>query len=93
MNTNINIKLKSAVMNTTAVSGGRGQSAYEVWLSEGNVGSALDFLQSLKAGTYVFSPPVAASKWIINHNLGYIPYVIIVDENNARVISDVKHKY
>jgi hypothetical protein len=52
---NVNVQLKSYTLQTEVKVGTRGKSAYESWLSQGNVGSEADFVAAmLQDATYVF---------------------------------------
>lgn len=58
---NVNVQLKTYTLETEVKVGARGKSAYESWLSQGNVGSEADFVAALlQDATYVFTQQVSA---------------------------------
>ena len=71
--------------------GPAGESAYELWISEGNTGTVADFLASLGAGSYTHSQLDSQLEWAIQHNLGYFPNVMSFDSAGSQIIGDVTH--
>ena len=71
------------------VKGEPGLSAYEVWLSLGNIGSKQDFIQSLRGIPEVFQFTQPSQVWVINHNLGYYPQVTVYSLAHVEVEADV----
>lgn len=72
--------------------GERGLSAYEIWLSEGNIGTVEDFLNSLVPkgqATYVYNQVTMSKVWVINHNLARMPNVTIADTSGNVVLADI----
>jgi hypothetical protein len=66
--------------------GPKGDSAYEVALNNGFVGTELEWLETLKANvSYKFIQAVANTTWSITHNLGYMPSVTIIDSGGNEV--------
>lgn len=58
---NVNVQLKTYTLETEVKVSARGKSAYESWLSQGNVGSEADFVAALlQDATYVFTQQVSA---------------------------------
>lgn len=76
-------------VTATVTNGARGASAYEVWLSEGNTGTAADFLNWLKSDSYKHVQSAASSEWTIVHNLGKFPSVTIVDSIDRVVYGEI----
>jgi hypothetical protein len=88
----VNVQLKSYVLETEVKVGARGKSAYESWLSQGNVGSEADFVNAmLQDATYIFEQQEASSEWAIVHNLNKFPAVTIVDSAETVVFGDVEY--
>lgn len=86
--------------------GDEGDSAYEVWLAEGNVGTEQDFLDSLKgeqgeqgppgpsgsaAAAYTHDQAVPADVWTVTHNLGFHPSVTTFDSAGSEQIGSIQH--
>lgn len=100
-NTNINVSLTSPVIETTikpnatiissVITGGRGKSAYEVWIDEGHTGSPEDFLNWLKQDSFVYTELQPLTTWTIVHNLGKYPSVTIIDSADRMVIGEVHY--
>ena len=100
-NNTINVTLNSPIIETTitpnaqiqstVITGGRGYSAYEIWLKEGHTGTEADFLSWLKNDSYVHDQLSSSEIWTINHNLGKYPSVTIVDSANSWVIGEVTY--
>lgn len=88
---NINVQLKTFTIETS-LSGLRGKSAYESWLSEGNVGTESDFVTAmLQDATFVFTQQAPASEWTITHNLNKFPAVTIVDSAESVVYGEIQY--
>jgi len=66
-----------------------GLSAYEVWIEDGNVGSATDYLTSVGSSTFIHDQIASSNTWVISHGLGKYPSVSIVDTGNTVIIGDV----
>ena len=60
---NVNVQLKSYTLQTEVKVSARGKSAYESWLSQGNVGSEADFVAALlQDATYIFDQQAASNE-------------------------------
>ena len=60
---NVNVQLKSYTLQTEVKVSARGKSAYESWLSQGNVGSEADFVAAmLQDATYIFDQQLATNE-------------------------------
>jgi len=75
-----------------------GQSAYEVWLSNGNTGTIDDFLASLKGAKgdsgedkYLEVPFENQMQMIIDHLFNRFAAVMIIDTDNKVVVADIQH--
>lgn len=72
--------------------GMRGDSAYEIWLKEGNEGSIQDFLNDLGADTFfIFKQNTPSKIWEINHDLNKYPSVTVVDSGDTIVYGEVSY--
>lgn len=83
--------------------GPEGESAYDVWILEGNVGTEQDFLDSLvgpigpigpsgsAAASYFHDQVSPSATWTINHNLGFRPNVSAFDSGGSEVEGDIQH--
>jgi len=70
--------------------GPKGNSAYEVALDNGFVGTEAQWLESLKAKVaFTHIQSVALSNWIINHNLNYMPNVTVIDSGGNSVEGEI----
>lgn len=72
--------------------GPEGLSAYEVWLGQGNIGTASDYLASITAAVrYEHTQSVLSDEWTITHNLGRHPAIHIEDSAGNVVFGSVRH--
>jgi len=71
-----------------------GASAYEVAVSNGFVGTEIQWLNSLQGtnglsgGSYTHIQAVASTTWTMNHNLGYRPNATAIDSSGREVEGD-----
>ena len=71
--------------------GNKGDSAYQVWLNDGNVGTEQDFLAALVGGNYIHEQMTPQNVWTIAHNLKFFPNVSSFDSAGSQVVGDVEH--
>ena len=84
---------ENATIVAQMTTGGRGKSAYEVWLSDGHAGSVSDFLAWLRATNYyIHEQGFSSTTWNINHGLGKYPSVTVVDSGGNWMIGEVYYK-
>ena len=90
---NAQINSTSTILNTTIVPniGAKGDSAYDIWLKEGNEGTVQDFLNRLRGQSFVYEQIASLDTWIIVHNLGKYPSVTVVDTGGNIVIGNVNY--
>lgn len=89
---NVNVQLKSYTLQTEVKVSARGKSAYESWLSQGNVGSEADFVTALlQDATYIFDQQAASNEWIVTHNLNKYPSVTIIDTLDRVVYGEIQY--
>lgn len=70
--------------------GPKGDSAYEVALDNGFVGTEAQWLESLKAKvSYTHIQSISMTIWIINHNLNYMPNVTVIDSGGNSVEGEI----
>ena len=67
-----------------------GPSAYEVWLSDGNVGTQDVFLASM-GGRYVHTQATLSSSWTISHSLNRHPAIHVEDSVGNIVYGSIQH--
>lgn len=71
----------------TGATGPQGLSAYDLWLQSGQVGTVDDYLDSLigpvgpSGQSYRHIQDIATTEWVIDHNLGYQPGGITVQDS------------
>lgn len=73
--------------------GDAGASAYDVAISTGYEGTEEEWLDSLKAtdSHYTHNQETSADTWTVEHNLGKIPAVTVIDSAGTEVVGDVIH--
>lgn len=70
--------------------GPQGDSAYEVAVDNGFVGTEVQWLESLKAKVaYTHIQSTSMTIWIINHNLNYMPNVTVIDSGGNSVEGEI----
>jgi hypothetical protein len=75
---------------SSASQGPKGDSAYEVALENGFVGTELEWLESLKAKVaYTHVQSVSITTWVITHNLNYMPNVTVIDSGGNSVEGEI----
>lgn len=86
--------LEASPQIASLVKGENGLDNYEIAVEEGFVGTRSEWLDSMKNGLinsnteeFIFSTPL--TEWIVNHNRGYYPNVIILDLFNRISIAEV----
>jgi hypothetical protein len=72
--------------------GPAGESAYQTWLDQGNIGSEADFLASLIGGNYTYIQMNPESVWTINHNLDFFPNVTAFDSAGTEIVGSIEHQ-
>ena len=72
--------------------GAAGESAYDLWISKGNVGSEEDFLASLIGGNYTYIQMNPETVWTINHNLDFFPNVTAFDSAGTEIVGAIEHQ-
>jgi hypothetical protein len=75
----------------SGATGADGQSAYEVWLAAGNVGSVSEFLNTLGASYYRYIQGSPSSFWDVHHTLARYPNVTVVDSAGSVVEGDIAY--
>ena len=81
-------------LENSVITGLEGKSAYDIAVENGFVGTESEWLASLGGGTsstFVFEQITPLNTWLINHNLGKYPSVMIVDSSGNQVIGDVTY--
>jgi hypothetical protein len=70
-----------------------GDSAYEIALENGFVGTEIEWLQQLSnsASAYSYQQVAPSDSWIINHNLGFYPNASSFDDVGNEVRGQVIH--
>jgi len=83
--------------------GPEGESAYDLWILEGNVGTEQDFLDSLvgpagpegpsgnASAAYTHDQAFSQDVWTIVHNLGFRPNIAVFDSAGNEVEGDIAH--
>lgn len=90
------IKIKGKLENEVKVSGrltkgGKGDSAYDIWLKDGNTGTIRDFLNSTGDNHFLHNQTLISNEWIVNHGLNKFPSVTVVDSAETVVYGEVTY--
>lgn len=80
-----------AQVTSSGPPGKDGLSAYELWLSQGNVGSLDVFLSSIASTGFVYEQIMATDIWTVNHQLNKFPSVTVVDSGGNVAIGEVAY--
>jgi hypothetical protein len=79
--------------------GADGASAYQIAVSNGFVGTELEWLESLKGpkgdqgddGHFEYTKVTPESLWIVTHSLGFRPNVTTFDDEGTTVVGAIVH--
>jgi hypothetical protein len=82
---------KTTQVVTAGTRGPRGQSSYEVWLSQGNTGTIEDYFASLSGGHYTYEQMIPNEVWVIVHDLAFFPNVMTFDSAGTQIVGEVDH--
>lgn len=89
------MEARIVTLENSVITGLEGKSAYDVAVDNGFVGTESEWLESLVGNgsdaNFVFEQSIPSRSWLINHNLGKYPSIMIIDSSGNHVVGDSKY--